>query len=263
MYRVPRIALLLAVLFSALRAMAQETPLHRPEHDAELWLSGGIELRLDKDAQKKIKKAREGRESGKLTGEDLERAEERAAKAERSFKNRFRLNGTLSYRTNENLTNSKLVYILLGARYRIHEYARLTVEDRYNIREPSRANTHRVSIKADSDRNFGRINASYRLTYQHEFVAPIRYRDIVRNRLVLSCRIKGFPVDPYISAESFNVLHHTGNKLIGMRYAVGAEWKVDKEHVLDLSFRHHREQNMPGLKYRWIFALSYEFKWRK
>ena len=263
MEKAPRRALVLALLLLATGAMAQETPLYRPSQEAELWISGGIELRLDKDAQKRIKKAKDGRESGKLTGEDLERAEQRAAKAERSFKNRFRMSGELGYRGNENLTSGKLIYTVLGMRYRPHKYARLTMEHRYNFRGPYSSNTHRIDVQADTDKNFGRFTAGYRLVYQHEFVVPIRYRDILRNRFQLAYRTKAFPVDPYLSAESFTAFHYTGNKLIGLRYGIGAEWQLDKDHALDLSLRHDREQNLPGLKYRWIFGIAYEFKWRK
>ncbi|HRT52790.1 MAG TPA: DUF2490 domain-containing protein [Flavobacteriales bacterium] len=262
MHPLARIAVLGAVLSLASSAMAQESPMHRPVQDGQLWISGGFELRFDKEAQKRIKKAKEGRETGKLTGAELERAEKRAAEAGRSFKSRFRITGEVDHRRSENMTRSNLFYTVLGVRYRFHEYARLTLEHRYNIR-PSGRNTHRINVQADTDRNFGRFNAGYRLAYQHEFTTPDKYRDIVRNRLQLSFRSKRFPVDPYISAESFTAFHHTGNQLIGMRYGIGAEWKLSKDHVLDLSVRHHREHGQPGLKYRWIFNVGYEFKWRR
>ncbi len=252
----------LVLLFLAGAARAQEEPLYRPSTDAELWISGAIELRFDEKAKKRMKKAKEGRE-GKLSGEDLDKAEQRAADAKRSFNNRFRMSGELGYRGNENLTSSKLVYTVVGARYRLHKYARLTLEHRFNIRDKYTTNTHRIDVQLDSDKDFGRFTLGYRAVYQHEFVAPIRYREILRHRFQMTARTKGIPVDPYVSAETFTALHYTGNRLISMRYGMGAEWAINKDHVLDVSLRYDREQNIPEMQYRWIFGLAYEFKWRK
>ena len=254
-----RIAAAMVVTLLWCTARAQETPRYLPTTDAELWLSGAVELRFDEKAKKRIKKAKDG----KLTGEDQEKAEEKAAKAKRSFKNRFRMSGELGYRGNENLTSSKLVYTVVGARYRLHKYARLTLEHRFNIRDKYTTNTHRIDVQADSEVEFGRLSLGYRAVFQHEFVVPIRYRDILRHRFQLSARTKGFPVDPYVSAESFTALHYTGNRLISMRYGIGAEWELNKDHFLDLSLRYDREQNIPEMQYRWIFGVAYEFKWRK
>ena len=254
-----RISAAVALLLLAALTRAQETPLHLPATDAELWISGAVELRLDEKAKKRIKKSKDE----KLTGEALEKAEQKADKAKRSFKNRFRMSGELGYRGNENLTSSKLVYTVVGARYRIHKYARFTLEHRFNFRDKYTTNTHRIDVQLDSDKDFGRMTLGYRAVYQHEFVAPIRYRDILRHRFQLTARTKGIPVDPYVSAETFTALHYTGSRLISMRYGIGAEWELNKDHILDLSLRYDREQNIPRMQYRWIFGVAYEFKWRK
>jgi len=245
----------------------QETPLYLPSTDAELWISGGVELRFDEKAKKKIKKAKELQGNKDDADGSLrsarEKAEQKADKAKRSFNNRFRMSGELGYRGNENLTSSKLVYTVVGARYRLHKYARFTLEHRFNIRDKYTTNTHRIDVQLDSDKNFGRMTLGYRAVYQHEFVAPIRYRDLLRHRFQLTARTKGIPVDPYVSAETFTALHYTGSRLISMRYGIGAEWELDKDHFLDLSLRYDREQNIPRMQYRWIFGVAYEFKWRK
>jgi hypothetical protein len=59
------------------------------------------------------------------------------------------------------------------------------------------------------------------------------------------------------------VIHFTGNRLIGMRYGIGAEWELGNDHVFDISLRHDREQNLENLQYRWIFGIAYEFKWSR
>ena len=206
-----------------------------------------------------VKKAKDD----KLTPEQAEKAERRAEKARRSFQNRFRMSGELGYRGNENLTSSKLVYTVVGFRYRLHKYARLTLEHRYSFRDKYTNNTHRIDTQLDSDKDFGRLNVGYRGVFQHEFTLPIRYRDILRHRAQLTYRTKNWPIDPYVSTETFSTFHYTGSKLIDIRYGVGAQWTLDNDHVVDLSVRYDREQNITDMQYRWIFGVAYEFKWRK
>lgn len=243
----------LCLLVAGGYAHAQEEPLYRPTTDAELWLSSGFELRFFKE-KKKSKKER--------TPEQQEKDAAKQLKLERSFKYNFRVTGELGYRGNENLTSSKLVYSVLGVRYRFHKYARLTVEHRYNFRDRYSVNTSRVDIQADTDHDFGRYNVGYRLVYQHEFVVPIRYRDILRHRVQVGWRTRKFDVDPYVSMESFTALHYTGNRLIGMRYGAGAEWDITKRHGVDVSLRNDREQNLPNMQYRWIVGLAYKYTFR-
>lgn len=247
-----RCALLIYLLLLTLVIAAQERPLLVPTSDAELWLSAGFERRFYKELKKKKDP----------TPEQAEKAAAKKAKLQKSFKFNFRLTGEVGYRGNENLTSSKLVYSVLGARYRFHKYARLTLEHRYNFRDRYSSNTHRIDIQGDTDHDLGNINLGYRTVYQHEFVVPIRYRDIWRHRLQVSWKTPDLPFDPYISAESFTAMHFTGNRLIGVRYGAGAEWSIDKDHALDLSLRYDREQNLPRMQYRWIVGVAYEFKWK-
>lgn len=253
-------ATLLVLLAVSVRA--QEKPLLRPSTDAELWISGAVELRFDEKAKKKIKKAKDD----KLTGEALEKAEQKAAKAKRSFNNRFRLSGELGYRGNENLTSSKLTYTVVGFNYRLLKFLRVGAEHRYNFRDKFTSNSHRVDVNARVAGEWGRFSGDYRAIVQHEFIPPIRYRTILRNRFALEYNIPKWRFDPQVTMETFTALHHTGNRLIGLRYGMGTTFALDekkKRHVIDVSLRHDREQNMPGLKYRWIWALAYEYRWGK
>jgi opacity protein-like surface antigen len=226
-----RKVLLLTLLLVCAATNGQDRPLLRSSSDAELWLSTGIERRFYKE-KKKSKKER--------TPEQQEKDAAKQRKLEHSFKYNFRLTGEAGYRGNENLTSSKLVYTVLGVRYRFHKYARLTLEHRYNFRDKYTTNTQRVDVQADSDVDLGAFNLGYRMVFQHE----------------------NMDIDPYVSIETFTAMHFTGNKVISLRYGAGAEWSISKDHTLDLSLRYDREQNIPGMQYRWILGAAYEFKWR-
>jgi hypothetical protein len=231
---------LLAVLLGAVAGVrAQEKPLLKPSTDAELWLSAGVEW---KPFAKK---------SGQVY--------------ERKFYKRFRILGELGYRGNENLTSSKLVYTMAGVRYRITDFLRLGAEYRYNVRDKYTSNSHRVDVQALITAKHGRFDLDYRPSFQHDFVAPVRYRTLLRNRLALAYDIPGFKLDPHLSVETFTALHYTGDRLIGLRYEAGTSVTLDKKkrNSVDLAVRYDREQGLTSAKYRWIFAIGYQFTVKK
>lgn len=228
------------LLIAAAGARAQQEPVHRPSTDAELWLSIGTEVKPFK------------KKSGQVI--------------ERKFNKRFRALGELGYRGNENLTSSKLTYTVVGFNYRLLKFLRVGAEHRYNFRDKFTSNSHRVDVNARVAGEWERFSGDYRAIVQHEFIPPIRYRTILRNRFALEYNIPKWRFDPQVTMETFTALHHTGNRLIGLRYGVGTTFALDekkKRHVIDVSLRHDREQNMPGLKYRWIWVLAYEYRWGK
>lgn len=234
-----RPALLCLFLIACASAQAQEKPLLRPSTDMELWLSAGVEVKPFK------------KKSG--------------LPYEHKFFKRFRALGELGYRGNENLTSSKLFYTVVGARYRLSKQVRFGLEHRFNIRDRYTTNTHRVDGEVRLSVEKDRVGLDYRAIFQHEFVMPIRYRDILRNRVSVEYNIPGWKYDPHISLETFTAMHYTGNHLIGVRYEAGTTLDLDKKkkNTLDLGVRYDREQNLSDLKYRWIFVLAYEGTWNR
>ncbi len=234
-----RIVLFVLFMLACITSHAQEEPLLRPSTDAELWLSAGVEVKPFK----------------KKSGQPYEH----------KFFKRFRALGELGYRGNENLTSSKLFYSVVGARYRLSKLLRFGLEHRFNIRDRYTTNTHRVDGEVRLSGEKDRIRVDYRAIFQHEFVIPIRYRDILRNRVSVEYNIPGWKFDPHISLETFTAMHYTGNRLIGLRYEAGTTVALDKKkkNTLDLGVRYDREQNLNALKYRWIFVLAYETSWNR
>lgn len=230
-------ALLLALV---LPLHAQDRPLLRPSTDAELWLSIGTEVKPFK----------------KKSGQPYER----------KFHKRFRALGELGYRGNENLTSSKLTYTVVGANYRLLKFLRVGAEHRYNFRDRYTSNSHRADVSVRLEGRWKRFTADDRVILQHEFIPPIRYRTLLRNRVAIEYNVPKWRFDPQVTLETFTALHHTGDRLIGLRYGLGTTFALDekgKHHMLDVALRHDREQNMPDLSYRWIWSVAYEYRWAR
>lgn len=219
--------LLVLALLLGTRLHAQENGL-KPRQTAEFWLSSTVLL----------KPLGTGFDSKALK--------------------RTRLSGELGYRGQENLTDSKLLYGVLGVRYKFSKHFRAMLENRYSLRGPTSTNSFRNDLQFDATTSFGRFGLGYRMTLQHEYADVTTYRDIFRNRIGIELNTKKFPIDPYVAAESFTALHYTGNMLIGMRYTIGANWNLGDGRSLDLGLRHDREINLYDPLYRWIIAASFD-----
>lgn len=227
-----RILLFALVLLGPAMAHAQEVAPLKPRQSAEFWISSTVDI---KPFHKK---------SGQVY--------------EHKFFKRFRASGELGYRGNENLFNGKLLYAVLGFRYRFNKHVRLMLENRYNMRGPTGVNTFRNDLQLDLTTKAGRFGLGYRLTGQHEYIDVTRYGNILRNRVEVNYNIRKLPVNPYLAAESFTVMHYEGNMLVGMRYTLGAKWNLGKGRSLDLGVRHDREINLYDPLYRWIIAASFD-----
>jgi hypothetical protein len=234
-----RTVLLILFVMACSIVEAQEKPLLRPSTDAELWLSAGVEVKPFK----------------KKSGQPYEH----------KFFKRFRALGELGYRGNENLTSSKLFYTVVGARYRLSKQLRFGLEHRFNVRDRYTTNTHRVDGEVRLSVEKDRISVDYRAIFQHEFVMPIRYRDILRNRVSVEYNIPGWKFDPHLSLETFTAMHYTGHRLIGLRYEAGTTMALNKKktRTVDLGVRYDREMNLSALKYRWIFVVAYGLEWNR
>lgn len=212
-------------------AVSQSEPELQPERDLELWLSVGVETRP---------------------------LANKSRVAETNLMKKFRGSLEMGYRSNENLGNGKNFYTTLGLRYRLIKWLRTGMDVRYNVRDRYSRNTWRIDLQATASAKAGKFDLRYRLTGQHEFTDVTSYRDIVRNRFQVGYRIKGWPLDPYISAETFTTFHYTGTRLIGMRYDLGTSFGLGKVHTIDLALRHDREVNVPAPLYRTILVVAYE-----
>jgi hypothetical protein len=224
-------SLLLALVCVGVTRAQDSSPL-TPRQAAEFWLSTSVVV---KPFSKK---------SGQVY--------------EHKFFKKFRLSGELGYRGNENLFNGKLLYTVLGFRYRFNKHVRLLLENRYNMRGPTGTNSFRNDIQLDLSTKVDRFTLGYRFTAQHEYIDVAQFRDLLRNRVEVSYNVRKLPLEPYLAAESFTALRYDGNRLIGMRYTVGTQIALSKGRSLDLGVRHDREINLYDPLYRWIFAASFD-----
>lgn len=149
---------------------------------------------------------------------------------------------------------------------------------------------HRFNVSLTGEKRFGRFDISLRERWQYTYrpektvtrtVTERDYLDadgteweedvydeektyrgkgknVLRSRLQVEYDIKRCPVEPYASAELYNAWN-----IYKVRYTVGADWKINKQHTLGISYKFQDMRNSsdddpdPDLH---VLGLSYKFK---
>ena len=82
-------------------------------------------------------------------------------------------------------------------------------------------------------------------------------KNVLRSRLQVEYKKKGQKVVPFASAEFYNAW-----SLEKTRYSVGAEWRITKQHSLDLCYRYQdvRNNDFDFEPDSHILSVGYQFK---
>ena len=79
---------------------------------------------------------------------------------------------------------------------------------------------------------------------------------VLRSRLQVEYKTKGFPITPYASVELFN-----GMDLQKVRYTIGYDYKINKQHSMGLYYRYqHINSDDDNEVNRHYVGLSYQLK---
>ncbi|MCO5274530.1 MAG: DUF2490 domain-containing protein [Flavobacteriales bacterium] len=232
------LAVLLAAAATGAARAQGEAPL-RLVNDAQLWFSAATEFKPFRKKQGQVAQAR--------------------------FFRKLRATVELDLRLKENASELNQTNINAGLFYAITNYMRVGSEYRYSIRDPYSANRHRIDAQLRFKGKKGRLDGDFRTKYQHSFVAPKKLRTELRNRIGLEYDIPKWKLDPIVNVESFTALHYTGNRLVGMRYDLGTEFRLDKnkQTTLEITLRHDREMNIKEPDHAWVLALAFEYSPKK
>jgi len=189
--------------------------------------------------------------------------------AEKSLNKKFDIDGTVTVRTFDNASITEEAFMELGASYSPNKYLGF-------------AATYRIGKYLEDDdlyhirhKWFGDIKGSLPLTH-FVFSARIRLQIMARTfvedpaddkaeydgRLKLKgiWKIPHFPVNPYVSFETFTPVFRNEGRLIDKsRSSLGLEYKITKKHIVETAYIYQRD-TYPHLKILHIISLSYTFK---
>jgi hypothetical protein len=188
---------------------------------------------------------------------------------EKSLNKKFDLDASLMVRTFMDGSKIEQAYFEAGATYNLNKYLGFTAsyrignyvedDDMYHIRH----------------KWFGDIKG-YLPVKQFHFSARLRLQIMDKiytenqmdnkaeydGRLKLRCiyKIRKFPLDPYVSFETFTPVFRSSGRLIDKsRTTAGLEYKINKKNFINTEYIYQRD-NSPELSVINILSLSYTIK---
>ncbi len=148
-------------------------------------------------------------------------------------KERSRSDGTTKWIRQEKVTPRYRAYAALTGSYTIARL-KISLRERYQYTFRSAYTATRDYYTAAGDYN-----------YSTDVRRGARSYHVLRSRLQVSYNIRHCPVTPYASAEIYNSLTDKFNTR-KLRYSVGAEWKVNKQNALSLSWTYQDVRGEDG-----------------
>ncbi|MEZ4756969.1 MAG: DUF2490 domain-containing protein [Flavobacteriales bacterium] len=222
-----RLLLLSLLLPSTVLLHAQEAL--RPARNTGLWTSFGVKA----DAPAFLKD---------VLGEDRYKRLDLAAET--------------GFRTGDELADGNQLFFDGSARYKIADWIDVGIEQRIAFRNGER-NRHRSGVRVSMEKKVDRVELDYRFIYQHNYRPWGERREVLRNRFGVSYNIPDFKYDPELTMEFFTWAGFQGMRYTGVRYRLGTDIKIIKDHELGLAVIHDRDTQVSWPGQRWIASMSY------
>lgn len=189
--------------------------------------------------------------------------------AEKSLGKKFDAGGTFMVRTFDDASTLDQLYMELWASYKANKYLGFAAgyrignyledDDLYHIR-------HKWLGDIKGYLPLGNFDFSARLRLQ--IMARSYSEDATDDNAEYDGRLKlkgvykipGFPINPYLSFETFSPVFRNEGRLINKsRTTVGLEYKITKKHYIETEYIYQRD-SYPHLSILHIIVLTYTFK---
>lgn len=189
--------------------------------------------------------------------------------AEKSLNKKFDIAGSVMIRTFDNASTLDQAFMEIGSSYSLNKYVGFSLsyrignyledDDLYHIRHKWFGD-----IKGSLPVSNFVFSARMRLqimakTYiEHPEDAQAVYDGRLKLKGVY--KIPHFPVDPYLSFETFSPVFRNEGRLIDKsRSTIGLDYKISKKHSIETEYIYQRD-TYPHLSILHIISLSYTFK---
>ncbi len=154
--------------------------------------------------------------------------------------------GVSKYMLESGLSYKPLKGLTLGGSYRFIINPRTTKATEY---------LHRFALYTSYKKKIERFEPSLRIKYTN-YTEDLSLGEFLRYRAKLEYDIKGSKITPMLSAEAFHYL--SGNQIYKMRYAIGAEYKINKKSSIGLGYM--LDYYMTEYQNKHIINLGYKYK---
>lgn len=190
-------------------------------------------------------------------------------KAEKSLSKKFDITGSFMVRTFDNASTIDQAFMELGTSYSLNKYLGFALsyrignylddDDLYHIRHKWFGD-----VKGSLPVNHFVFSARVRL----QIMAKTYIEDAGDDKAIYDGRLKlkgvykipDFPVNPYLSFETFSPVFRNEGRLIDKsRSTIGLEFKITKKHIVETEYIYERD-DYPHLSIMHIISLGYTIK---
>jgi hypothetical protein len=188
---------------------------------------------------------------------------------EKALSKKFEIDGTIQVRTFKNGSIIEQAYAEVGVTYNLNKYLGFAGSYRignYLDKDYLYYIRHKWFADIKGSLPAGNFNFSLRLRLQ--LMARINKAEESDNtdeydgraKFKVMYKIPHFPVDPYISFETFSPLFSNSDYLVEKsRTTAGIQWKITKKHIIEAEYINQRDKT-PHLSILNIASVSYTFK---
>ena len=174
----------------------------------------------------------------------------------------------LEHRLKNNMKTRDQSFIDIGLEY---SYKNLSASLIYRFSSINDAESeyiwaNRFSYQLAYSREVKRFELSFRGRYQNHYenyysselgYIPDKH---LRTRIKLLYNIRGIPIDPFISYESFMQLNYDQPRLIDKeRYSIGANYKINKDNSFGITFHIQPRRNTSNPETAYILGVNYSY----
>ncbi|MBK8884290.1 MAG: DUF2490 domain-containing protein [Bacteroidales bacterium] len=189
--------------------------------------------------------------------------------AEKSFSKKFDISGAFMVRTFDNASKIDQLFFELGASYSLNKYLGFAASYRIgNYVEDDYLYHVRNKWFTDIKGTLPAGNFVFSARVRFQILARTYIEDPGDDKVEYDGRIRlkgvykipDFPVNPYLSFETFTPLFRNEGRFVDKsRTSVGLEFKLSKKHAIDAEYIYQRD-NVPHLSIMHIISLGYTFK---
>ena len=189
--------------------------------------------------------------------------------AEKGLSKKFDIQGTVMVRTFDNGSTLDQVFAEIGSSYSLNKYVGFALSYRIgNYLEDDDLYHIRHKWFGDIKGSLPLSNFVFSARLRLQIMARTYFEDAAddkaeydgRLKLKLVYKIPDFPVNPYLSFETFSPVFRNEGRLIDKsRSTIGLEYKIAKKHIVETEYTYQRD-TYPHLSVIHIISLSYTFK---
>lgn len=160
------------------------------------------------------------------------------------------------FRFDNGISELKSAITDLSLKYKINKYFKVLTTYRLYAR-PDLLPNHALYFSGFLSYDIEPIELKYKLTYKKKFEEENQTKEHIRNKITLEYEVDKW-IKPFIAYELFyRINYRKGDRFDNYRFYLGINFKINKDHEIQLYYLREEEINMKNPKMSNIIGVFY------